>query len=320
MFERILHKMLKDNFTQSLYNKFFYRSFLNLKFFVHFRKIYLLIFSPFFLLFFDSKNNFANSDHCNIKKYVNKAEEIKCKQRTSQILPSKSNGQKIKYFLKKSSKNQSRKVKNKQAADKMSKTGITTKNLVKKNRWFVKKPFQKTFTKISSVKRVKRPQVDSGVNKEISLMASKITRNRARETGSTKPEILFSGDNSRNVQKMTNSQARISGPAKTGPVFTEDSGRIAMDISKTRARETGPVKPTIIYSNQVSRKALKMASNKNKKNTSTEITYTGQRYSVEYLRSLSRRNTSKNGLHTFGSSNLNLKRNNDNNTDNKLNN
>jgi len=310
--------MLKNNFAESLFNKNFCRSFLSLKFFVHFSKIYFLIFSPVFLLLFDSKNNFANSENSNIKIYVNKSKELKSKQRTSQILSSKSNGQEIKYFLKKSSKNQSRKVKNKQAADKMSKTGITTKNLVKKNRWFVKKPFQKTFTKISSVKRVAPPQVDTSENKEISLMASKLTRNWARETGPTKPEILFSGDNSRNVQKMTNSQARKTGPAKIGPVFTEDSGRNAMDISKTRARETGPVKPKMIYSNQVSIKALKMASKRNKKILSIETTHTGQRYSVEFLRSLSKRNTSKNEQYSFGNSNSKLIKDSDNNTDNKL--
>jgi len=294
MFERILNKMLNVKTSLSLFKRYFFRLFLNLKLLVNFYKIYFLIFTLFFvILFIESKNNLANNDYSKIKIYVEDSKGLKSKKRNSRLESSKYNSQELEYFFKKTSETLSRKGKNKQAADKMKETSVTTKNMVKNNRWFVKKPFKKSYNKISSIKRVTPPKVDTGEFKDISIMASKLTKDRARETGSTKPEIIFSRDSSRSAQKMTTSLTQEAGPPKSGTVYTEDSSRIAMDISKTKARDSGPVKPKVIYSDEVSREAYKITSKRNKKKLRLKPTYTGQRYSVEFLKSLSRKPTIK---------------------------
>ena len=196
--------MSKNISSQFTYKKYFFSHFLNKKLIRKLHKVcFLKLIFIFLILFSNVKNNFANSEYSNIKKYVNNSKDLNSKKRTSQILSSKSKGQEIKYFLKKNSEIQSRKAKNKLAAEKMEDSGVTTKNMVKKNRWFVKKPFQKSYKKISSIKRITPPQVDAGENKKISLMASELTKTRARETGPTKPEFIFSGDSSRSAQKMS---------------------------------------------------------------------------------------------------------------------
>ena len=287
--------MYKVDILASLCKKYFFRLFLSKIFLVRLQNIYFLIFIIVFLMFFlDSNNKLANNDYSKIKIHVDDSKRLKSKKRNSQILSSKSKGQEIKYFLKKNSETLSRKSKNNQAAEKMQETGVMTKNMVTKNRWFVKKPFKKSYNKISSIKRVTPPQVDTGENKRISIMASKLTRDRARATGVTKPVIVFSGESSRSAKIMTKSLTQKARPPKTGIVYLEDSSRVAMDISKTRARETGPAKPKVIFSEKISREAYKITSKRNKKKLRLEPAYNGQRYSVEFLKSLSRNPSFKN--------------------------
>ena len=161
--------------------------------------------------------------------------------------------------------------------------------MVKKNRWFVKKPFKKSYNKISNIKRVSPPKAKSSEGEKISLIASELSKTRARETGAIKPEVIFSGDSSRSAKFLSKNQTNAAGPVKSGPIYLEESGRTAMEISKKSARVTGPLKPKIIYSDQIGREALKISSMKNKKRIRTQSNYSVPRYSVDFLRSLSRK-------------------------------
>ena len=131
----------------------------------------------------------------------------------------------------------------------MVESGLVTLEMVKKNKWFVKKPVQTSYSKFQ----------DYEESKKISRDALKISKYRAGITGPVKPDYLFAESASRDALTITRTRARISGPVKPGIIYSEDVGRDAMKISKTRAVATSPVKPEILYSEQVSRDAKKIS-------------------------------------------------------------
>tara|TARA_Y100001970_G_C14188137_1_gene833771 strand:+ start:410 stop:1147 length:738 start_codon:yes stop_codon:yes gene_type:complete len=230
----------------------------------------------------------ANNENNKISIYIKNSKELKSKKRDVQINSTTSDSKRVKNFLK-NIKNNKKNIPENMNRD----SQIATKDLVKRNRWFVKKPFQKSFNKISNIKRTAPPKSNIPKDKNISLMASKFSIARARETGLVKPEIIFSDDSSRNAKILTKTLTKSAGPVKSGPVYSEDSGRLAMDISKTRARETGTKKPKIIYSDNISREAFKLSFKKNKYKKKIKQNYFGQRYSGEFLRSMSKKSPKK---------------------------
>ncbi|GIT07216.1 MAG: hypothetical protein CM1200mP30_08460 [Pseudomonadota bacterium] len=161
----------------------------------------------------------------------------------------KDSGLKIKRYLINKSAIQSKKGKSTAATKKMVESGLVPREMLKNNRWFVKKPVQTSYSKLQ----------DYEESKKISRDALKISKYRARITGPVKPDNLYAESSSREALKITRTRARISGPAKPGIIYSEDVGRDAMKISKTRAVATGPVKPAILYSEQVSRDAKKIS-------------------------------------------------------------
>ena len=244
-------------------------------------------------------NKSVKGESTKVNIYIKNSKDLKSKKRQKLISSTKSDGQKINNFVKNSSKTQSRKSKRNIVTDRMKESGIATKNMVKDNKWFVKKPFQKSYNKISTIKRIVPSKFLNVEDKDVSLKASKLSKIRARNTGYIKPEEVFSKDSSRKAKLISSSQTVSSGPVKAGPVYSENSSRLASDISNKRARATGPIKPEIIYSDQIGRKAFEMSLKnkkikKNKKNI--EINYSDQRYSVDFLRSLSRKNIIKENL------------------------
>lgn len=244
-------------------------------------------------------NKSVKGESTKVNIYIKNSKDLKSKKRQKLISSTKSDGQKINNFVKNSSKTQSRKSKRNIVTDRMKESGIATKNMAKDNKWFVKKPFQKSYNKISTIKRIVPSKFLNVEDKDVSLKASKLSKIRARNTGYIKPEEVFSKDSSRKAKLISSSQTVSSGPVKAGPVYSENSSRLASDISNKRARATGPIKPEIIYSDQIGRKAFEMSLKnkkikKNKKNI--EINYSDQRYSVDFLRSLSRKNIIKENL------------------------
>ena len=234
------------------------------------------------------RNIIANSPDSKAKIYFKKSTELNGEKRRTSKSTNKLNGREIKSLIKKRSITHGNKKRNYTATSYTNETGLTTNNLVKKNRWFVKKPFQKSYNKISRIKRVQRHYVDSGVNKEISLKVSKYSKTRARESRPNKVDPGINNEISLKASKYSKTRAKETGQNKPEIIYSKNSSRVAIDMAKSRARKTGPVKPEIIYSVKVSREANKMASKRNKKELTLEQNYSGQRYSAKLLKSMGR--------------------------------
>ena len=221
-----------------------------------------------------------------IQNYVRSGTTLKARKRKAYMNAQKVSGRKIKRYLISKSVLQSRKGRANAATRKMVESGPVTLELVKKNRWFVKKPIQTSYTKLPDIKQYVPPKPDLEKSKKISRSALTMTKNRARITGPVKPDSLYSSNDSRGVLKMTKTRARAAGPVKPGIVYAEDVSRGAMKISKNRAVITGPVKPKILYSDQVSRDAKKISLK-----TSRDFT-TARRemsYNSDMLKSIAKR-------------------------------
>ena len=81
--------------------------------------------------------------------------------------------------------------------------GLITASMVKKNRWFVQKPFETSYTKISPIKRYQPPRLSPEENEKTSRKVFTISKNYARDTGPVKPGSLYPEDTSRGALKMT---------------------------------------------------------------------------------------------------------------------
>ena len=191
----------------------------------------------------------AESQGREIQNFVRSGTTLQARKRKAYENAQKDSGLKIKRYLINKSAIQSKKGKSTAATKKMVESGLVPREMLKNNRWFVKKPVQTSYYK---------PQ-DYEESKKISRDALKISKYRARITGPVKPDNLYAESSSREALKITRTRARISGPTKPGIIYSEDVGRDAMKISKTRAVATGPVKPKTLYSEQASRDAKKIS-------------------------------------------------------------
>ena len=191
----------------------------------------------------------AESQGREIQNYVRSGAASQVRKRKAYENSQKESGLIIKRYLKNKSALQSRKGKSSVATKKMVESGLFTLEMVKKNKWFVKKPVQTSYSKFQ----------DYEESKKISRDALNISKFRAKITGPVKPDYLFAESSSRDALTMTRTRARISGPVKPGIIYSEDVARDAMKISKTRAVATSPVKPETLYSEQASRDAKKIS-------------------------------------------------------------
>ena len=191
----------------------------------------------------------AESQGREIQNFVRSGTTLQARKRKAYKNAQKDSGLKIKRYLINKSAIQSKKGKSAAATQKMVESGLLTLEMLKNNRWFVKKPFQTSYSKLQ----------DYEESKKISRDALKISKYRARITGPVKPDNLYAESSSREALIITRTRARISGPAKPGIIYAEDVGRDAMKISKTRAVATSPVKPETLYSEQASRDAKKIS-------------------------------------------------------------
>ena len=191
----------------------------------------------------------AESQGREIQNFVRSGTTLQAKKRKAYENAQKESGLKIKRYLINKSAIQSKKGKSTAATKKMVESGLVPREMLKNNRWFLKKPVQTSYSKSQ----------DYEESKKISLDALKISKYRAIITGPVKPDYLFKESTSRDALKMTRNNARASGPVKPGIIYSEDVAREAMKISKTRAVATSPVKPETLYSEQASRDAKKIS-------------------------------------------------------------
>ena len=209
--------------------------------------ILILFFIPH--IFISPHELTAESQGREIQNYVRSGAASQERKRKAYENSQKESGLIIKRYLINKSALQSKKGKSAAATKKMVESGLVPLEMLKNNRWFVKRPVQTSYSKLP----------DYEESKKISRNALKISKFRAKITGSVKPDYLFAESSSRDALTMTRTRARNSGPVKPGIIYAEDVGRDAMKISKTRAIATGPVKPAILYSEQVSRDAKKIS-------------------------------------------------------------
>ena len=212
------------------------------------KKIMLVLFFVPKIIIFPHKLT-AESQGREIQNFVKSGTTLQARKIKAYENAQKDSGLKIKRYLINKSAIQSKKGKSTAATKKMVESGLVTREMLKNNRWFVKKPVQTSYSKLQ----------DYEESKKISRDALKISKYRARITGPVKPDNLYAESSSREALKITRTRARISGLAKPGIIYSEDVGRDAMKISRTRAVATGPVKPAILYSEQVSRDAKKIS-------------------------------------------------------------
>ena len=191
----------------------------------------------------------AESQGREIQNFVRSGTTLQARKRKAYESAQKESGLTIKRYLINKSALQSKKGKSAAATQKMVESGLVPLEMLKNNRWFVKKTVQTSYYKLQ----------DYEESKKISRDALKISKYRARITGPVKPDNLYAESSSREALIITRTRARISGPAKPGIIYTEDVGRDAMKISKTRAVATSPVKPETLYSEQTSRDAKKIS-------------------------------------------------------------
>ncbi len=241
--------------------------------------ILILFFIPYIVI--SPHELTAESQGREIQNYVRSGAASQERKRKAYENSQKESGLIIKRYLINKSALQSRKGKSAAATKKMVESGLVTLEMFKKNKWFVKKPAQTSYSKLQ----------DYEESKKISRNALKISKFRAKITGPVKPDYLFAESSSRDALTMTRTRARNSGPVKPGIIYSENVGRDAMKISKTRAVATGPVKPEILYSKQVSRDAKKISIK-----TAREYTTDRRDMSVysDKLESMSKRPSLKN--------------------------
>lgn len=253
--------MLKAGLNSSLYKKNAVTECFTeyLKIFVKSQKIIMLFLFCVPYMIFSPDELTAERQEGNIQNYVRSGTTLQARKRKAYMNAQKVSGHKIKRYLISKSVLQSRKGRTSVAAKKMVESGLVTLELVKKNRWFVKKPFQTSYTKLPDIKQYIPPKPDLEKSKKISRSALTMTKTRARITGPVKPDYLYSANASRGALKMTKTRARVAGPVKPGIIYSEDVSRGVMNISKTRAIITGPVKPETLYSDKVSRDVKKIS-------------------------------------------------------------
>ena len=238
-------------------------------------------------LFFD-QNLGAESQGRKIQSYVKNGTVLQARKREARILEQKNKGRKVKYYVLKKTVLQGRKDKAKKSADKILDTGLITSKMIKNNRWFVKKPFQSSYTKVNIVSKYTPLKVNPEVSDKISREALQMSKTLARLAGPVKSGILYSEESSRGVLEMTKTRAHITGPVKPGILYSEESSRGVLEMTKTRARRTGPVKPDIIYSKKVSREAMEMTLRRSQKSLTARK---GIVYTAKILRKMSKRPT-----------------------------
>jgi len=243
--------MLKDKLNSSFYKKNAAEKCFTKKMCIFVRSLKKLILILFFVpnIVIPPHELTAESQGREIQNYVRSGAASQERKRKAYENSQKESGLIIKRYLVNKSALQSRKGKSAAATKNMVESGLVTLEMFKKNKWFVKKPVQTSYSKLQ----------DYEESKKISRDALKISKFRAKITGPVKPDYLFAESSSRDALTMTRTRARISGPVKPGIIYSEDVARDAMRISKTRAVATGPVKPDTLYSEQASRDAKKIS-------------------------------------------------------------
>ena len=236
------------------------------KFRVTLLKVASVILSFFSVNLFYGHSLEAESRGRKIQNYVKKESVLQARKKKGRTFAKTEKGRKIRHYIKKRSFIQSNRGKMKARLKKIKDSGVIAYEMSKKNRWFLKKPVQISYSKTSSdkhyVPRKPIPEETKKVGRE-ALMLKKILR------------IVLS-------------------VYKPDALYPDDPGREALQITKTRARKTGLVKPDDLYSRSVSNEARGMTykwsrTRASSMRTRKQVSAGGNVFTAKILKSMSKR-------------------------------
>ena len=219
----------------------------------------------FVILSFFSANLFyghgleAESRGRKIQNYVKKESVLQARKKKGRTFAKTEKGRKIRHYIKKRSFIQSNRGKMKARLKKIKDSGVIAYEMSKKNRWFLKKPVQISYSKTSSDKHYVPRKPIPEETKKVGREALQMAKNLASAGPVIKPDVLYPNDPGREALQMAKTRARIvKSVDKPDALYPDDPGREVLQITKTRARKTGLVKPDDLYSRSVSNEARGM--------------------------------------------------------------
>ena len=255
----------------------------------------------FVILSFFSANLFyghgleAESRGRKIQNYVKKESVLQARKKKGRTFAKTEKGRKIRHYIKKRSFIQSNRGKMKARLKEIKDSGVIAYEMSKKNRWFLKKPVQISYSKTSSDKHYVPRKPIPEETKKVGREALQMAKNLASAGPVIKPDVLYPDDPGREAQQMAKTRARIvRSVTKPDALYPDESGRKALQITKTRVRKTGLVKPDDLYSRSVSNEARGMTYKWSRTRASsmrarTRTSAGGTVFTTDVLRRMSKR-------------------------------
>ena len=222
-------------------------------------KVTFVILCVFLANLFYGHNLEAESRGRKIQNYVKKESVLQARKKKGRTFAKTEKGRKIRHYIKKRSFIQSNRGKMKARLKKIKDSGVIAYEMSKKNRWFLKKPVQISYSKTSSDKHYVPRKPIPEETKKVGREALQMAKNLASAGPVIKPDVLYPDDPGREALQMAKTRASIvKSVDKPDALYPDDPGREALQITKTRARKTGLVKPDDLYSRSVSNEARGM--------------------------------------------------------------
>ena len=201
----------------------------------------------------------AESRGRKIQNYVKRESVLQARKKKGRTFAKTEKGRKIRHYIKKRSFLQSKRGKMKARLKEIKDSGVIAYEMSKKNRWFLKKPVQISYSKTSSDKHYVPRKPIPEETKKVGREALQMAKNLASAGPVIKPDVLYPDDPGREALQMAKTRASIvKSVDKPDALYPDDPGREALQITKTRARKTGLVKPDDLYSRSVSNEARGM--------------------------------------------------------------
>ena len=236
------------------------------KFRVKLLKVASVILSFFSANLFYGHGLEAESRGRKIQNYVKKESVLQARKKKGRTFAKTEKGRKIRHYIKKRSFLQSNRGKMKARLKEIKDSGVIAYEMSKKNRWFLKKPVQISYSKTSSDKHYVPRKPIPEETKKVGREALQMAKNLASAGPVIKPDVLY----------------------------PDDPGREALQITKTRARKTGLVKPDDLYSRSVSNEARGMTykwsrTRASSMRTRKHVSAGGNVFTAKILKSMSKR-------------------------------
>ena len=265
------------------------------KFRVKFLKITFVILCLFSANLFYGHGLEAESRGRKIQNYVKKESVLQARKKKGRTFAKTEKGRKIRHYIKKRSFLQSNRGKMKARLKEIKDSGVIAYEMSKKNRWFLKKPVQISYSKTSSDKHYVPRKPIPEETKKVGREALQMAKNLASAGPVIKPDVLYPDDHGRAELQMWKTRSRIVlSVHKPDALYPDDPGREALQITKTRARKTGLVKPDDLYSRSVSNEARGMTykwsrTRASSMRTRKQVSAGGNVFTAKILKSMSKR-------------------------------